>query len=918
MESNEYILFKKKNNFDRDSKSNHITPNETPDASTSTPSKDIDDYSDALLDNVFQNILKILKDLQNDFPINKAMNLQEVLNILFKYEDDLVSFTVQRSGLNEQLKELVTNFISTTLNQIIDIESSFKAKKIKDNIQTIFDSLLKKIMTDTALIEKNFSFLLVEDLNDFEKITEIEIKKNTLKEDYYVEFLHQIFEGLKLESIPEYMVKEYKDKITVYIFDIISREFLNDFYEKYKAEQPEVKQMNYSLDLLLKTNFKIFDKEIKVYFNDYLIQSLFRLLYVSNFKYLKADILAEKLFHQKLGKFSLLMNIPLKIAKEICQTYDEIFLHKYNDGRDRFWMNNSQNKNNINKNIESFNENNNKNTDGFDEIEELKSLAAEIKSQIKSSEQFYMIIFSFSIMLNDVLKIENNKIEINKAFNVDSRQRQLLLNLLRSFNLHFNDSSFKFSNNNKFPFYLNSIVESFIMKRLIIEKKIQIFEFDASNNNKKIEIDGNLLIYSIVNDKDVSIEKNHNEYKDNLEYEGFDKSSNNIDKMGELQLFDKREKDEQQTYDIKKCYSHDLNKESDKKFKENFRVFKLDKDNNAQYNIENMYSYPQGFIDSELVKELNMKILEEYEKLQLNIDFHSLSNSIFSFLGKIISVPESLDSLKLDISKIKIRPLNNYIFSLNSSIFFSGFLSEGSDHFNAWKFFKFSLDEHKEMHSFEWPSYNYFDVSNQVFQLLGKFSKIYANYKSFNFHGIFDEIFNFKRLQKDNIFNRSVKIAKLCGKLLALVIARRKLFKIHTLNLIGFSLGCQVIKSFLKQLYELSISYSTGEYNYQLTNIIQNVVFMGGAVDFRKQLKWGKIFQTLVAGKVVNVYTPKDEILKKCYAFAQPQNSPIGLRKLEFKNCNKVINYDSTDKLDGHLDYRNKMDKIMENINFEL
>ena len=67
-------------------------------------------------------------------------------------------------------------------------------------------------------------------------------------------------------------------------------------------------------------------------------------------------------------------------------------------------------------------------------------------------------------------------------------------------------------------------------------------------------------------------------------------------------------------------------------------------------------------------------------------------------------------------------------------------------------------------------------------------------------------------------------------------------------------MGCQVIKTCVKTLHHIGA-----------TDILQNITFLGGAVDKldkdkHKQL-WMRILSSQVPGQVKNVYTKKDAIL---------------------------------------------------------
>jgi hypothetical protein len=70
------------------------------------------------------------------------------------------------------------------------------------------------------------------------------------------------------------------------------------------------------------------------------------------------------------------------------------------------------------------------------------------------------------------------------------------------------------------------------------------------------------------------------------------------------------------------------------------------------------------------------------------------------------------------------------------------------------------------------------------------------------------------------VFKDAKKNAKVSGRILACALASGYLFKNQTVSLIGFSLGCQVIKSCLKTLDQL-----------EARHIIHQITFLGGAVD---------------------------------------------------------------------------------------
>lgn len=985
---------------------------QTPSGNEETPNG-FSEPSDAIPDQNISDLLKILEDLSSKKPLQNLTNLSEALHSLFEYEEELLDYIEKKSNLDPLKKETLRQFTYDLLSELLNNYTLFKIGNVKAAIRICFDALLNEIYKDKAALQTHFAFLSDLSLNESERVSAIESQINVLHEKFYLEFYEKCYENLQANIIPNYLLKGYAEKLNSFLLDNVSKECLNGFYEKFKAQQPEVKQMNFFLKNLLKRNLALFDQRPNSYFDAKLVETLFKIFVVSNLDYFDRDVIAGQVFVSKLKKYAVIMNVKFNDAKSFYEFYKSIFISlKKNKSNYNNFKNNYESEykdlNNTNKNLNKNedqriiinNENTNniykKNANLQAEIEfsfdsELKSLYAEVHKSLKSPEIYYMIVFSFSLMLNDFVLLDFDEVVINPLISVNSRERQFLLNLLKSFNKHFDDSKLQYINHKSFPFYLNSIVESFIAKKIIKDEKIQIFGLDE--NNKKIEIDHKIIIESImgldesgISDSDLNV----NYHMGDLDQKTFwgnlregmqlnatrrvilshkSEQSNSpadslkVNEKSELELKSQansiiiehqvvEELAENQNLSTSSSSSHNNSKQKIKnKEKEYMELFSntnnipklFDKNHNKiNDNNDNENMLSESEIKLELNQNqnpnnnnnktelniniensaLNKKILEKYTKLKPQLKDASTLTKVFSLLNNFLSLGfgggDEVADAKLELEKLKIRPLNNYIFSLNTSIFFSGFLSEGSDHYNAWKFFKFSLDENKEMHSFEWPALSYYEVTSQVAQLLAKASRIYLSFRSRNFASLFSEIKNIKSLQDNNIFLKAEKIAKLSGKILAFAIAKRKIFRAHSINLIGFSLGCQVIKSFLKELFELSQSEKSEELNSDLLNIVQNVVFIGGAVDFKKSWKWGKIFSTLVAGKVVNIHCEGDWILKRLYKAAKPRNEPIGIKKLEIPNCVKIENYDVTSKNDGHLSYRSILDHIMMDVDLDL
>ena len=117
-------------------------------------------------------------------------------------------------------------------------------------------------------------------------------------------------------------------------------------------------------------------------------------------------------------------------------------------------------------------------------------------------------------------------------------------------------------------------------------------------------------------------------------------------------------------------------------------------------------------------------------------------------------------------------PLTAKRHSNTITILISGFLSQNDD-INSWRHF-FNYDRNNSnYYLFRWPSS---DISTLIFKSL-----------------IF--IFNSAKL-----FLQCKKRAKFAGKLLALFLANNEEFNNCQINIVGFSLGCQVTKYCIKEL----------------------------------------------------------------------------------------------------------------------
>ena len=273
-------------------------------------------------------------------------------------------------------------------------------------------------------------------------------------------------------------------------------------------------------------------------------------------------------------------------------------------------------------------------------------------------------------------------------------------------------------------------------------------------------------------------------------------------------------------------------------------------------------------------KDIEMKIKESY-----NDEF----TEKFKSLKEKISLIESNGpfSNKLD-NFIRLIPITKKRCSHTITILISGYLSQKDD-IDTWApFFNFDK-ENSDYYMFKWPSS---DILTFVLKLLGHFGK--TDFNSF-------------KLCYDK--------AEYAGRILALLLLTNKEFYDCQINLVGFSLGCHVVMSCIKEL---------NEFKYH-GFMINNVLLMGGATVIEDSEKWRDIFKDNVAGRIINCYSKFDDVLSYLFTICMTK-IPIGIDRLNIKNENnefsKNEDYDFSDIKLGHLQYRKKFEIILERIKF--
>ncbi len=176
------------------------------------------------------------------------------------------------------------------------------------------------------------------------------------------------------------------------------------------------------------------------------------------------------------------------------------------------------------------------------------------------------------------------------------------------------------------------------------------------------------------------------------------------------------------------------------------------------------------------------------------------------------------------------------------------------------------------------------------------FSSFFTNniYTNSDFYLYDWQSINYKEIK------RIKKVSKFYGKLLAYIITSREVFSFQTINLVGYSMGCNVIKYCLLELNKINKKINCFD-------IINTVIFIGGSINI-KMNKYPDIFEG-IAGKVVNIFSKVDTTL------IEYNKTAIGLKEIEtpkeFVNKYHIINYDLSKKNIKQDDYLYQIPNIL-------
>ena len=300
--------------------------------------------------------------------------------------------------------------------------------------------------------------------------------------------------------------------------------------------------------------------------------------------------------------------------------------------------------------------------------------------------------------------------------------------------------------------------------------------------------------------------------------------------------------------------------------------------------------YIENYIFIPLIKKYIKILKDDNYKLNINLTYEKILNSI-------LNINEQKNKISNNKKNLDLKNENEFLYFSN---LFENFINENENKFkNEKKNFFGIFDKNNKIYYY---TKELILIPNNIIKNYMNISIIIeGNFFIENKKNSFDENFNisdfiysgkncntdfysFKWQNKNNFYNENNKnfqVAKFFGEFLAFIIASRNLFKFQTINLIGFSLGCLVIKFCLMELKKLSNNLETDD-------IINDVIFIAAA-DEIKENEYEKLFDNF-SGRLINLYNKNDDNLKKF------NENSIGLGPINIKNNNNNNNNNNNDK----------------------
>ena len=709
--------------------------------------------------------------------------LSEKPNVISIFKEYFLIESTYTSIIKEsQLDNQITKYLLYSyLNDYYYISNNEKIILSRKNYEKYIKAIFYSFVLSPSFVP------LIDKLFGDEGESTFDTNKNSIMKGIHQSFydlvIKEIRNTLGLDVIPNFILYYDKKIVNAKINDIIIYKYNFNFEEKDRRSI-EYKYMENLFKLFLKDFKPLFD--INIFSEDFKIK-LFKLMFLSNYKYIKMNDLYNKKFLDKFERYILIFQLKPK--------HQELF----NEYLDLFQKNEEDIEKEKNKVINEINEDlfQEKSSNGNviviqdDNNQGLKSL----------NKRYIKIIFSFSLIFNNIIAViiknkdepnEEITYKLNNKIRCSSIERQFLLNILNVFK-------------EKKSFIFNYLLETYIFEEAT--KKYNRHLYHKIKENEKVTLPYNSIINGMT--------------------AGFSDNNNNNDANNQPNT--------SQQDDINNKMKN-LNFEN-KKFLNSFIDF---------------YTKYQFIFDQ---KEIKIGLIGSLfnKKIPLYID---------TPMGKMVNY--AIHNLKL------IPIVCRKISAFQVTIIIDGCISpeilfETDEKFLSHKerlcnFFTNSVYLNGDFYCYDWQSLNYINKTD------------------------------FK------------EVAYFYGILLAYIIISKLFFQFQTINLIGYSTGCKVIKSCLKQLHELKNVLN-------INDIINNIILIGGASHYNMD-KYPYLFDN-VSGKVVNIFSNKDDDLFKY------KKTAVGLSELKLKNDSKdkykydIVNIDLSKKFVKQDEYLMELPKIL-------
>ena len=714
--------------------------------------------------------------------LSKNENLSVVFKEYFLIEQSYSSL-INKSQLDKQInKQQLISLLNEYYYKSNDENMILLRRKFEKNIKEIFYSFV---------LTPNF-VPLVDKLFGDEGESSFDINKNSIMKGVHASFYNLIIKtirnSLNLSEVPNFLLYYEKKMINSRINDIIIYKYNFNFNNKEK------KSIEFKY---LENLFKSFTKDCKPIFDSNIFSlefriSLFKLIALTNHKFIQKNEINNKKFLDKFERYILLLKLK-ENDKKLLDEYNNVIKKKYEEieeelkaliieiKNDLFKTSDNKNKNNV---IIVHDDNN----------KEIKTL----------NKKYLKLIFALSMMFNNIISVikKNNKddseeisYKLNNKIKCSSIERQFLLNIL---------SVFK----QEKSFIYNYLLEAYIYAEATSKYNRHLYH--KNREGDRIIIPYNSIINGMMARHNDEASKDNKDNKNN---------QNNTDNNKINDNKPKSKNEEQQKF---------INE-----FTNFYNKYKI---------IFEQKEVKKGFLGSLFNKKIPIYI-DTNEGKMVNYAVYNL---------KLLPIINR----KISSSQISII--------VDGSIFDNILFDSDEKHlshkeiFNT--FFNNSIYLNSDFYCYDWQSINY--KTKEDFQ----------------------------------------EVSIFYGKLLAYIIASKLFFQYQTINLIGQSTGCKIIKNCFLELQQLKSRLN-------IYDLINNVIMIGGATKLDLD-KYPNIFDN-VTGKIVNIFSKNDVNLMEY------KKTAVGLNELKASKESDVIyniiNIDLSKKYIKQEEYSFELPKIFIN-----